>query len=79
MSIAFNEAWVPNNAAAITPSNSTVLNCTAIYVGVGGNVVVDMENADNITFSNVAAGTVLWLKAVRVKTATTATNLVALF
>jgi hypothetical protein len=75
----FNESWVPNNAAAITPSNTTILNCTAIYVGGAGNLVLDMENADNVTFSNVVAGSILWVKAVRVKTATTATNLVALF
>lgn len=79
MSIMFNESWVPNNAAAITPSNTTVLNCTAIYVGTGGTLVLDMENADNVTFVNVNAGTVMWIKAVRVKTATTASNLVALF
>jgi hypothetical protein len=79
MSIAFNEAWVPNNARAVTPSDTTVLNCVALYVGAAGNVVVDTEDNANITFANVPSGTVLWLKAVRVKAATTATNIVALF
>jgi hypothetical protein len=39
MSVAFNEAWVPNNARAVTPSDTTVLNCVALYVGAAGNVL----------------------------------------
>ena len=79
MSIAFNEAWVPNNARAVTPSDSTVLNCVGLYVGGTGNVVVDTEDNTNVTFSAVPTGSVLWLKCVRVKATTTATNIVALF
>jgi hypothetical protein len=56
-----------------------VLNCVALYVGAAGNVVVDTEDNANITFANVPSGTVLWLKTVRVKAATTATNIVAFF
>ena len=78
MSISYNEAWVPQGAVAVTPSNSTLINCVALYVGTTGNVVIDTIANTNVTFSNVPSGTTLWIKATRVKTATTATNIVAL-
>lgn len=79
MSIAFNEAWVPNNARAVTTSDTTVLNCIGLYVGGLGNVVVDTEDNANVTFTNVQPGSFIWLKCVRVKAATTATSIVALY
>jgi hypothetical protein len=71
-----------NGAAAITPSNTTDLTVYArgIYVGVGGNITVDMtDSGTNITFLAVPQGTILPIQVKRVySTGTTATNLVAL-
>jgi lipoate-protein ligase B len=78
MSISYNEAWVPQGAVAVTPSDSTLINCVALYVGGIGNVVIDTVANTNVTFTNVPGGTTLWIKALRVKAASTATNIVAL-
>lgn len=70
------------NAAAMSENDSTDLAYTtrAIYVGGSGNVVVDMVSGQtSVTFSNVPAGVILPIRATRLRTATTATNLVALY
>jgi hypothetical protein len=71
-----------NGAAVITPNNSADLTvyARAIYVGVGGNITVDMtDSGTNITFLAVPQGTILPIQVKRVySTGTTATNLVAL-
>lgn len=70
------------NAAAITPNNSTDLAYTTrgIYVGSSGSLVVDMVSGQtSVTFSNVPAGVILPIRVTRVRTASTATNLVALY
>lgn len=75
-----SETFPASGAAAVTPSDSTEINCRAIYVGGAGNVVVQMPNRDvSITFSGVLAGTILPVSARRVMAATTATNIVALY
>jgi len=70
------------NAAAITPSDSADLAdvTQAIYVGGAGVLVVIMQGGQTVTFSGIAAGTVLEVRASRVKaTGTTATLLLALW
>lgn len=75
-----SETFPASGAAAVTPSDSTEINCRALYVGGAGNVVVQMPNRDvSITFSGVLAGTILPVSARRVMAATTATNIVALY
>lgn len=73
------EAW--DTAAAITPSDTVDLTVPtkAIYVGVAGDVKVNMgASGTGITFKAVPVGT-FEIKASRVySTGTTATNLVAL-
>lgn len=73
-------------AAAVTPSDTTVLNCRALYVGTGGSVAVHMMGVvgvspreTSVTFANVASGTLLPISCYRVLAATTATNIVALY
>lgn len=70
------------NAAAVTPHDSTNLAraTRALYVGGAGDVSVEMEGAgSDIVFDSVAAGTILPICVVRVNaTGTTATNIVAL-
>jgi hypothetical protein len=69
-------------AFAITPHNTNALarNTRAIWVGGAGNVKVDMAGGDTgITFSGVAAGTLLPICVIRVyATGTTATLLIGI-
>lgn len=65
-------------AFTITPSDSTILRATALYVGGAGNVSVEMEDTSEVVFVGVAAGTILPLRVRRVKAATTATSIVGL-
>ena len=71
------------HAAAVTPNDSTDLTTSAraLYVGTAGNVVLDTVGGEtSITFSNVAAGSWLEVRAARVRaTGTTASNIVAVW
>lgn len=70
-----------HRAAAVTTSDTGALEPTrALYVGVSGNVTVDMvEGGSNLTFTAVPAG-ILPIQVTRVyATGTTATNIVALY
>jgi hypothetical protein len=71
-----------DNAAAVTPSDSTDLAYTsrALYVGGAGNIVATMAGGGDVTFKNLTAGTVLPVRVTRVKsTNTTATDIVNLY
>ena len=75
-----SETFPASGAAAVTPSDSTVLDCRALYVGGAGNVVLQMPGrSETVTFSSVPAGTFMPVSARRVMTATTATSIVALY
>lgn len=69
-------------AAAVTPSDSTVLSPSprALYIGGGGDVTVTMaaDGAD-VVFKNVPPGLKLPVRVSKVKAATTATYIVALY
>lgn len=68
--------------AAITPSDTTLVNCRAIYVGGAGNVTVNSSQTDgtSVTFTAPPVGTILpiALDSGRVMAATSATLLIAL-
>lgn len=68
-------AWTPSDTADLTRGV-----CRAVWVGGAGNLaVVDVEGTST-TFVGVAAGTMLPIMAVRIKsTGTTATNIVAVY
>lgn len=71
-----------DNAAAVTPSDSTDLTFTsrALYIGGAGNLVVTMAGGGDVTFTGVPAGSILPIRASRVKaTSTTATAIVNLY
>lgn len=77
------DATIPAcSAAVVTPSDSTdlALYSRALYIGGAGNVTVDMiETGSTITFSGVAAGTLLPIGVRRVRsTGTTATLIISL-
>lgn len=68
--------------SAVTPSDSTDLASRprGLYVGTGGDVVIVNPSGTAVTFKSVPSGTVLPVRAVRVKsTGTTATDIVALY
>lgn len=51
----------------------------AIFVGVGGNVVVKDPGGTAVTFKNVPSGSILPVRGNIVTTASTATDMVALW
>lgn len=55
---------VPEDAASVTPSDSTVFDSSILYVGSTGNVKVTTAQGSDVTFTAVPAGTIL---PVRVK------------
>jgi len=74
-------------AAAVTKSDTTLVNARGLYVGGAGDVVVILvedydpaaPTANTVTFSGVPAGTILPVAATKVMAATTATLIVALY
>jgi hypothetical protein len=70
------------SAAAVTPSDTTVINCRAIYVGGAGNVAVKtVAGGTAVTFTAPPVGTILPIMidgGQIMSTNTTATLLVAL-
>lgn len=67
-------------AFAVTKSDATIISARGLYIGGTGDVVVDTLAGDtDVTFSSVPAGSVLPVRCVKVKAATTATNIVGLY
>lgn len=67
------------NAVAVTPSDSTVLFTTrALYIGVTGNLTVTMSDGVDVVFANVPVG-IFPIQVKKVKAATTASSIVALY
>ena len=70
------------SATAVTPSDTTVINCRAIYVGGAGNVAVKTTGgATAVTFTAPPVGTILPVMidgGQIMATNTTATLLIAL-
>lgn len=65
---------------SVTKSDSTVLTgVRAIYIGTGGDLVVDGAVATNITFKAVPSGTLLPIAVVKVRAATAASDIVAIY
>lgn len=78
----FNDASPAMEAIAVTPSDSVDLPqgiARSLFIGGAGSVVLDTYNNTSITFAGLAAGTILPVQAKRVRTASTATNIVALY
>lgn len=66
------------SATAVTPSDSTALAYKALYIGVGGDVVVITRSGDTVTFKSVPTGAILPIDVQKVKAATTATSILGL-
>jgi len=75
-----NATVAAHSATAVTPSDSTLIPTTrALYIGVTGNLAVQMSDDENvITFTNVAVG-IFPIQVIKVMaTNTTATGIIAL-
>jgi len=70
------------SAAAVTPSDTTIINCRALYVGGAGNVAVKTTSgATAVTFTAPPVGTILPINidgGQVMATNTTATLIIAL-
>jgi len=65
---------------AVTPSDTTVVACNAVYVGGAGNLAVQFyDGGPTVTFTAPALGVVHFISAYRIMAATTATGIVALY
>lgn len=71
-------ASISGRASAVTPSDTADNYFSYLYVGTGGDVVVDGQNGGaSITHKNVASGSYIWLKVSKVRaTNTTASDIV---
>ena len=70
------------NAAAVTPSDTTLLTTSAraLWVGTAGNLSVLTVGGQTVTFTGVLGSMILPVRVQRVNaTLTTATNIVALY
>lgn len=68
-----------NSLATVTPSDDTIVNCRALYVGGAGDVsIMAVNDSAAVTLQDVPAGTILPIACKKVMAATTATNIVAL-
>lgn len=69
------------HAIAITPNDTALLPVVtrAIYAGQTGDVSVEMQSGQIVTFENIQAGSILAIRALKVRqTGSTATGLIAL-
>lgn len=71
-----------SGAFAVTPSDTTLINCRAIYVGGAGNVTITAGPSGSaaVTFTAPPVGSIIpiMLDQGKINAATTATLLVAL-
>lgn len=70
-----------SRAEAVVPSDTQGIEiCRALYVGVGGNLSVQMADGGAAVFQNVPAGSFLPVQCSRVNAAsTTASSILALY
>lgn len=71
-----------SHAYVVTPdsSNDIAYTTRGLWVGGAGTLVVDMQGGEtNVTFSGIAAGTLIPIRATRVYATSTATLIIALY
>lgn len=68
---------IPQDAVAVTPSDTAGNNYIFLYVGTGGNVSVETQVGTTVLYKNVPSGAYLWISTNKVRaTNTTATDIV---
>lgn len=71
---------IADEAAEVTPSDATVFQPSALYVGSAGSLRVDLKIGNTINYANIVAGTWLPILVTKVhSTGTTAANIVRHF
>ena len=70
----------PEHALAIVPADQDLAQVTrALYVGVGGDLAVRMQDGGSVTLVGVPSGTLLPIRVSRVLPASTASGIVGLW
>ncbi len=70
------------NAAAVAPSDTATLSTVsrALYVGQTGDISVEMQSGEIVTFQNVQGGSILALRTLKIRASgTTALGIVAMW
>lgn len=71
---------VAQNAVALIKSDTTEIRALALYVGGAGDVAVQTAGGQTVTFSGMAAGTILPVECRKLmSTNTTATLVIGLY
>ena len=73
--------FIERNGEAVTPSDSTEVEYTSLYVGSAGNVAVQLAGSNSsITYANVQDGSFMPIEVIKVfSTGTTASNIIGHF
>lgn len=76
-----NATVAAHGAASVTLSDSAEIPVTrSLFIGVGGNVQVQMADGQTVVFKNTNTGSILPVQVTKVFTTnTTATDIIALF
>ncbi len=73
----YESAGSARSAFAITKSDSTIVNCRALYVGGTGDVaVIPIDGTAAVTFSAVPAGSLLPIACSKVMSTNTSATLI---
>ena len=70
------------SAFAVVPSDTAPLTAItrALYVGQGGDISVEMQNGQIVTYQNVQSGSILALRTIKIRASgTTASGIVAMW
>lgn len=67
------------HAAEVSPSNTEPQFARSLYVGGAGNVQVQMDDGEIVTFTDVPAGTELTITVQKIMTDTSANNIVRMW
>ena len=75
-----NATVAAHGAKTVTPSDSTVIEITrGVFVGTAGDLTVTMADGHDAVFVNIASGAIVPIQVSKVKAATTASNILALY
>lgn len=75
-----NATVAAHGAKTVTPSDSTIIEITrGLFIGTTGDLTVTMADDHDAVFVNIASGTILPIQVSKVKAATTASDILALY
>jgi len=75
-----NATVAAHGAKAVAPSDSTIFEITrGLFIGTTGDILVTMADGHDAAFLNLPSGSLLPIQVSKVKAASTATNILALY